>query len=114
MLLEQQYFQFTGKPGDRELSLELLSVLNKVVPEEILSKFEVSIENFVTNNQEKLKEIYERYGEDELANPLIWQPEVLLVFLQLETDAFKLKEIWQEEFPLELLLSLADAWGTPI
>ena len=72
------------------------------------------MEEFVSCNREKLTELYERYRGDDLANPLIWQPETLLVFLQLEVDAFKLREAWEEEFPIELLTSLANAWGTPI
>ena len=111
-VLEQQYLQFTAKQGDRELSLELLSVLTKVVNSKVLEQFEASMEDFVSSNRDKLTELYERYQGDDFANPLIWQPEILLVFLQLETDAFKLKDVWQEEFPVELLISLADAWGT--
>ena len=113
-VLEQHYLKFTAKQGDRELSLELLSLLTKVVNSKVVEQFEASMEDFVSSNREKLTELYERYQGDDLANPLIWQPETLLVFLQLETDAFRLKDVWQEELPVELLMSLADAWGTPI
>ena len=113
-VLEQHYLQFTAKQGDRELSLDVLSLLIKVGSANVLDRFESSIEDFVSRNRDKLTELYERYQGDDLANPLIWQPETLLVFLQLETDPFRLKEVWQEELPMELLISLADAWGTPI
>ena len=113
-VLEQHYLQFTANQGDRELSLELLSLLMKVVHANVLEQFETSMEDFVADNRDKLAELYDRYQGDDLANPLIWQPETLLVFLQLEADPFKLKDVWQDEYPIELLVSLADAWGTPI
>ena len=113
-VLEQHYLQFTAKQGDRELSLELLSLLMRVIHARVLGQFETSMEDFVSDNRDKLVELYNRYQGDDLANPLIWQPETLLVFLQLEADPFKLKDVWQDEYPIELLVSLADAWGTPI
>ena len=113
-VLEQLYLQFTAKQGDRELSLELLSLLTKVVHANVLEQFETSIDGFVSENRDKLAELYKRYQGDDLANPLIWQPETLLIFLQLEADPFKLKDVWEDEYPIELLVSLADAWGTPI
>ena len=113
-VLEQHYLQFTAIQGDRELSLELLSLLMNVVHANVLEQFEISMEHFVSDNRDKLAELYERYQGDDLANPLIWQPETLLVFLQLEADPFKLKDIWEDEYPIELLVSLADAWGGPI
>ena len=112
-VLEQYYLQFTAKQGDRELSLQILSLLMKVVHANVLEQFESSMQVFVSDNRDKLVELYERYHGDDLANPLIWQPETLLVFFQLEADSFKLKDVWQDEYPMELLVSLADAWGTP-
>ena len=113
-VLEQHYLQFTAKQGDRELSLQMLSLLRKVVPANVLNQFESSMQDYVSDNRDKLVELYERHHEDDLANPLIWQPETLLVFLQLEADSFKLKDVWQDEYPIELLVSLANTWGTPI
>ena len=113
-VLEQHYFQFTANQGDRELSLELLSLLSKVVHARVLEQFESSIDGFVSANKDKLAEVYRRYQGDDMANPLISQPESLLVFHQLEADPFKLKDVWQDEYPIELLVSLADAWGKPI
>ena len=112
--LEQHYLKLTAKQGNPELSLEILSLLTNVVHSNVLEQFESSIEDFVSSNRDKLAELYERYQGDDLANPLIWQPETLLVFLQLDADAFKLRDAWEDEYPVELLISLADAWGTPI
>ena len=113
-VLEQYYYQFAAKQGDHELSLEVLSILSRAQRPELLETFESSVEDFVTRNRDKLVEFYERHREDDRANPFIWQPEVILILLQLESDSFILKEAWQEVFPLELLISLADAWGAAI
>ena len=113
-VLEHHYLQFTAKQGDRELSLQVLSLLMKVVHANVLEQFESSMHDYVSGNRDKLVDLYERYRGDDLANPLIWQPETLLVFLQLEADPFRLKDAWQDEYPIELLVSLADAWGSPI
>ncbi len=113
-VLEQYYYQFAAMPGDQELSSEVLPILTKILNPELSEMFESSIEKFVTRNQNKLTEFYDRYRGDDRANPLIWQPEVILILLQLELDPFVLKEVWQDVFPLELLSSLADAWGKPI
>ena len=112
--LEEQHFQFTAEQGHRGLSLEILTMLVEAIPSSVLEYFESSITGFVSRNQCKLTEFYERYRDDDRANPLVFQPEILLIFLLLEIDAFKLKEAWQKVLPLELLVSLADEWGKPI
>jgi len=114
LVLEQHYLQFAAKQGDRELSLRMLSLLREVVHASVLEQFESSMQDYVSANKDKLVEFYERYQEDDSANPLIWQPETLLVFFQLEADPFKLRDVWQDEFPDELLVSLSNTWGAPI
>ncbi len=69
---------------------------------------------FIERNREKLEEFYGRHRDDERANPLIWQPETLLVFLLLESDSFRLREAWEQVLPVGLLESLGDAWGAPV
>jgi len=70
------------------------------------------LDDFVEHNREKLEEIFRDYAEDERCNPLLFQPETLLVFERLDKDPFRLKEVWARALPLELLESLAAIWGT--
>lgn len=113
-LLERHYYQFTAKQYDRQLSLEILSILVQALPKEALNNFEPRLESFVSDNREKFFEIYERYHDDDYANPLIWQPETILIFLELQDSPFELKDVWEDAAPLELLISLANTWGTPL
>ena len=112
--LDGHFFRFTAKPYDRELSLEILSGLQTLFSKEEVEGFGPLFEEFVKRNDEKLAQIFSQYADDERCNPLLFQPETLLVFERLERDAFRLKETWARLLPLELLESLATVWGTSI
>ena len=112
--LEHLYYQFTAKQSDRELSLIVLAALSGVFDAEDSEQVRAALDGFVADNRPKLSELYGRFEADDHANPLIWQPETILVFLLLERDPFKLAEAWEEVLPKELLVSLADSWGAPI
>ena len=72
-----------------------------------------TVDEFVDRNEGKLERIYHDYADDD-RNPLLFQPESLIVFERLEADQFRLKEVWASVLPLELLQSLATIWGSPI
>ena len=112
--LEQHYYQFTANPYDRDLSLVVLDKLKAVLPDDDLEQFYGRLKCFIERNREKIEEFYGRHRNDERANPLIWQPETLLVFLLLESDSFRLREAWEQVLPGGLLESLGDAWGAPV
>jgi hypothetical protein len=58
--------------------------------------------------------MYARDEDDSRSNPLIGQPEGILVFALLEADPFALKDLWQQSLPIDLLDDLAAVWGTPL
>ena len=47
-------------------------------------------------------------------NPLISQPESLLVFERIEHDRFRLAERWAQALPTGMLTQMADMWGKPV
>ncbi len=112
--LDRHYYRFTAKTYDRELSLEILSGLQELLSDEEMRAFGPLLDSFVERNAAKLEEIFGQYANDERCNPLLFQPETLLVFERLERDMFHLKETWAKLLSLDLLESLATIWGTSV
>ena len=112
--LENLYYPLSGKEYDSELSGVVLTMLEEAIARESILDIQPEVESFVNRNRTKLIGLYDRYREDDRCNPLIWQPETLLIFLQLETDSFRLKETWENNLPIRLLEGLAEIWGHPI
>jgi ppGpp synthetase/RelA/SpoT-type nucleotidyltranferase len=112
--LESHFYQFVGRAYDRDLSLDIIGVLEHLYGNDEQERFDELITQFVNSNQDKLKDLFAAYYGDERANPLIFQPETLLVFERLERDAFRLREAWSASFPLQLLENLATIWGRTV
>jgi hypothetical protein len=112
--VERNFLRFTAKTFDRELSLDIIPRLLPLFSAEELEGFGSLLDDFVKHNREKLEEIFRDYAQDERCNPLLFQPETLLVFERLDKDPFRLKELWARALPAELLESLAAIWGTAL
>jgi len=112
--LEQYFYQFAGRAYDRDLSLRILEVLEGLYDHQEKQAFHDVISAFVEKNRPKLAELFAAYRNDERGNPLIFQPESLIVFERLEHDPFRLRDSWAATLPMPLLESLAAIWGRPI
>jgi ppGpp synthetase/RelA/SpoT-type nucleotidyltranferase len=112
--LEQHFYQFVARPYDRELSLDIVKALEGLYDSQEREGFGDMIRSFVERNHEKLEEIFNAYRDDERGNPLLFQPEALIVFERLEHDPFRLRAAWTSAFPLALLENLATIWGRAI
>jgi putative GTP pyrophosphokinase len=112
--LEQQFYRLTARPFDRELSFQLIKNLEAIIDPGEIENFGNLIREFVDRNDHKLKQIFEDYASDPHCSPLLFQPEVLLIFERLEKDEFKLKDSWIKILPLSLLESLASIWGESV
>ncbi|MGG6265432.1 GTP pyrophosphokinase [Leptolyngbya sp. AN03gr2] len=112
--LEKHFYRFTTASFNRELSLEVLERLLLLFEDDEIEKFNELIDVFVENNREKLQKKFSNYYHDIGRNPLLFQPEVFVIFERLEEDPFRLKELWVESFPLSVLESLANIWGTTV
>jgi ppGpp synthetase/RelA/SpoT-type nucleotidyltranferase len=112
--LDAAYYGFTAKPYDRDLSLEVLSSLRLILDPRESEQFGHLIGNFVDCNKNKLESMLRAYSADDRCNPLLFQPEKLLVFFLIEKNSFSLRTVWGEMLPIELLESLATIWGRPI
>ena len=70
--------------------------------------------SFVERKHETLTTVFRDYADDDRRNPLLFQPESIVIFMCLERDRFNLKRIWEEFLPIELLQGLAEVWGVDI
>jgi len=109
--LEHQYFRFTGRSYDHELSLDMLTHLLPSLSEHEISGFATLIGEFVANNDAKLENIFTHYANDDRCSPLLFQPESLLVFERYQHDSYRLEDIWNQAMPPEWLDSLTSIWG---
>ncbi|MGD9116488.1 MAG: RelA/SpoT domain-containing protein [Dehalococcoidia bacterium] len=112
--VEKNFLQFTVRTFDRKLSLAIIPKLLPLFSVEELEGFGSLLDDFVEHNQGKLEDIFRDYAQDERCNPLLFQPETLLVFERLDKDPFRLKHLWADALPVELLESLAIIWGKAI
>lgn len=113
--LDDHIIRYTARRHDRALSalsVPALVRLHDVTPDRVVAE---RIEPFIRTNAAKLEELYERYRDDTRANPLLFQPEALLIFERMDNDPDQLRDAWPADvLPLDLLDDLASIWGADI
>lgn len=106
---------FSARRPDRALSalsIPTIVRLHDVDPDRVIPE---RLEPFLTLNAVKLDDIYARYRTDARANPLLFQPEALLIFERFDNDPDRLREAWPTDvLPVDLLDDLATIWGADI
>lgn len=113
-LAEAEYLKFVAEPGEPELSLEVLQLLQDLVPAD-LTAYARELREFVTNNESKLRAIFTDYGPysafaASYANWLFSQPEAVVVFNLIETAPMRLASSLPEEL-FTPVRNLFAAWG---
>ncbi len=113
-ILQQELLKFTTKPTDNYLSLQIVGNLRPLLGERDTKAEAERLIRFVESRREKLDELYDQYREDSRCNLILLQPESLLIFDLLEADPFRVREVWGEFLPAELLEPLATIWGVSL
>jgi hypothetical protein len=80
-------------------------------PPPVLEKALEYFDEFYQRNSNKLLYVFDKYGKSISHSPLLFQPEVLMVFDRIEADEFSLEELWSKHFPIKELQDLALVWG---
>lgn len=111
--VEGHFYALTGREFDRELSLLSLGILKETLDDNERERIAARLRDFVEARRAKLTDIYAQYADDD-RNPLLFQPETILVFERLEHDPYVLKEHWVTALPEEYLDSLSTIWGVPV
>lgn len=112
--LEEYFRYFTNKSFDKELSSEIVNKLMATFEPKETAEIILKLNEFVEANREKLQEKFDDYSNDERRNPLLFQPESLLIFERLENNSFVLKSVWNQFFPPRILESFASIWGVRV
>lgn len=87
--LERIYLGLTSVAFDKQLSLTALPYLKSIVRDAVTSD---RLEAFATKHEAKLREIYG--SRQPGIEPLLFQPEALLIFLAIEEDAYYCADAW--------------------
>jgi ppGpp synthetase/RelA/SpoT-type nucleotidyltranferase len=111
--LEGEFLRLTARQSDPELSRLVADALTPVLPLGEWEQYRTVLSTFVEENEDKLRRIYDDYLEDD-RNPLISQPESLLVFERLEHDRHHLVERWHDVLPESLIQSMGEIWGVSV
>lgn len=113
--LDDEIVRFTARRPDRALSAVLVPPLARIYQSPVADIYGAFVRPFIETNEQKLTDLFSAYRNDERANPLLFQPEALLVFELLARDPDRLRDAWTASpVPLELLDSLATIWGVAL
>lgn len=108
-LLRRLYMPFVASAGRPSLSLDIISSLVSRLPKTAIGLHH-ALNEFVANNQAKLERIYARRDAD----PLLAQPESLLMFYMLELDPSSLVEAWPPHLPDGHPRTFSELWAVPV
>lgn len=105
--LDHLLLRFTPGAGDQGISALLVPALRTLYdaePGRIVPNY---VEPYVVAHERELQELYARHDGDTRANPLLYQPEVLMFFERLDADPYRLLGVWPALLDVELLERLA-------
>ncbi len=110
--LDDEIVRFTARRPDLALSAIVVPPLVRLYAAEPERLYAEILEPFIRSHERELRALFDAYRDDDRANPLLFQPEALLIFDLLDRDPDRLREAWPtDRIPLELLESLASVWG---
>ena len=112
--LSKQFHRFTASDYDRELSLMILGSVKEMFAEDDIARFGVLLEDFIECRRSTIQGVFALYASDSRRSFLLFQPESLLLYMCMQRDRFRLKDVWGKFMPLEYLLELAEVWGEDI
>jgi ppGpp synthetase/RelA/SpoT-type nucleotidyltranferase len=111
--LEREYVRLSNVLGfDETLSLKILRVVRDAYTASELEHFSDLIGDFVTRRGDYLRGQMNATPR-ELANPILFQPEVIAILERLETAAEALRVAWDAQLPAKWLDSLSEELGRP-
>lgn len=114
---ERIYRTFAQHSFDRELSHEVIEVLQQAVPADV-DGYRYQLVEFAERWRDRLARAYQQFGptSDHFLEDgryiLASQPESLIIFERLAADSFTLQDLWAAgPFAESLLHDMAEAWG---
>jgi ppGpp synthetase/RelA/SpoT-type nucleotidyltranferase len=112
--LENHFINFYPARYDHELSFDTLENLLIPFKQESFKDFSTKIENHISNNNEKIKNLLlSRAAQIELY-PFVSQPEFLLITYMMDKYQFDLCNYWPDIYSRESLDKVSTWWGTSL
>ncbi len=109
--LDLMLLAFTPRAGDRGLSARLIPALRTLYDGEAAAIVPQILAPYIESNRETLQALYARFEQDQRANPLLYQPEALMLFERLDTDPYTLRSAWPPDIEIAALERLATLYG---
>lgn len=113
--LDNEIVRFTSRRPDRALSAIVVPPIVRLHDTPVDDVYRDVLKPFIDAREARLRALFDGYRDDERANPLLFQPEALLIFERLENDPDRLREAWPvDRLPVDLLESLGTVWGVEV
>lgn len=113
--LDDDIVRFTARRPDRALSAMVVPPVVRLHDQPAEDLYPTVLKPFIEQHEQTLQALYAAYRDDERANPLLFQPEALLIFERLANDPDRLRAAWPvDRLPLDLLESLGTIWGVEL
>ncbi|MEA2372479.1 MAG: pyrophosphokinae [Solirubrobacteraceae bacterium] len=109
--LDRRLLRFTNRAGDRGLSALLVPRLAALYDEPPPRIVPERITPFLDSHEGAISELYRRHEGDARANPLLYQPEGLMLLERLDLDPYRLLGVWPAVVDVEPLRRLAVLLG---
>jgi ppGpp synthetase/RelA/SpoT-type nucleotidyltranferase len=110
--VEALFFELAAPDAEysRELTATIVPILLRAGYDSV-DDARMRVGSFAADEREKLLEVFRYYHKSEDVSPLLFQPEILLLFERLQNAPLALESVWQETYPRELLEQLSSVWG---
>jgi ppGpp synthetase/RelA/SpoT-type nucleotidyltranferase len=95
-ILECPFIKIIKKEYDRELSFKMLGFFLPILNISNSNEFERILNDFVENNNAKIKNMLDERKMEMKYYPYLIQPEMFIIFLLIESNIFSLLEHWEE------------------
>lgn len=113
--LDDEIVRFSSRRPDRALSAIVVPPIVRLHDTPVDDLYRDLLKPFIDAREDRLRTLFGAYRDDERANPLLFQPEALLIFERLENEPDRLREAWPvDRLPVDLLESLGTVWGVEV
>jgi ppGpp synthetase/RelA/SpoT-type nucleotidyltranferase len=113
--LEREFFPLAGRDFDQQLSLHLLELLADSYKQDELERFSELITSFLdAGGRDHLRNVFSRERDNNLASPLLYQPETILILERLNNSKARLRAAWNTKYEERLLQRLSETLGRPL
>ena len=112
--LTEPFYKFFASSYDIDYSLDNLLFLMPLLEFDSVQTFKLEMNNFFEIKKDLIMRVAEERRTEFLSNPIISQPEVLVIFYLIGKNEYGLKRLWSSQFSANYLEDLSTWWGHPI